>query len=101
MLQSSLNFAVGFFGLPLVGKYQQSITIEAEGVCLGDDSPFLSPLFMPFSDQQYAGAVRDVSKAMQAFLLLTLVYPADAQMQEFQQRAGVISHISNNGHPSI
>jgi hypothetical protein len=32
MLYSALNFAVGFFGLPLEGKYQQSITIEAPGV---------------------------------------------------------------------
>lgn len=32
MLHSALNFAVGFFGLPLEGKYQQSITIEARGV---------------------------------------------------------------------
>ncbi|KAG7086094.1 hypothetical protein E1B28_003609 [Marasmius oreades] len=29
MLHSALNFALGFFGLPLEGKYQQSITIEA------------------------------------------------------------------------
>ncbi|KAL0070525.1 hypothetical protein AAF712_002358 [Marasmius tenuissimus] len=31
MLHSALNFAVGFFGLPLEGQYQQSITIEAPG----------------------------------------------------------------------
>ncbi|KAF9009542.1 histidine phosphatase superfamily [Cyathus striatus] len=31
MLHSALNFAVGFFGLPLENKYQQSITIEAPG----------------------------------------------------------------------
>ncbi|RXW17979.1 hypothetical protein EST38_g7881 [Candolleomyces aberdarensis] len=31
MLNSALNFAVGFFGLPLEGRYQQSITIEAPG----------------------------------------------------------------------
>ncbi|GLB35545.1 putative phosphoglycerate mutase-like protein [Lyophyllum shimeji] len=31
MLQSALNFALGFFGYPLDGKYQQSITIEADG----------------------------------------------------------------------
>ncbi|KZP04082.1 phosphoglycerate mutase-like protein [Athelia psychrophila] len=29
MLHSALNFATGFFGLPLEGKYQQSITVEA------------------------------------------------------------------------
>lgn len=32
MLNSALNFAVGFFGLPIEGQYQQSITIEAPGV---------------------------------------------------------------------
>ncbi|KAG6856725.1 hypothetical protein H0H87_001325 [Tephrocybe sp. NHM501043] len=31
MLHSALNFAIGFFGYPLDGKYQQSITIEAPG----------------------------------------------------------------------
>ncbi|KAF8061714.1 histidine phosphatase superfamily [Lyophyllum atratum] len=31
MLYSALNFAIGFFGYPLDGKYQQSITIEADG----------------------------------------------------------------------
>ncbi|KAF8811998.1 phytase [Phlegmacium glaucopus] len=31
MLASALNFAIGFFGYPLEGKYQQSITIEARG----------------------------------------------------------------------
>lgn len=33
MLHSALNFAVGFFGLPLEGQYQQSILIEDRGVC--------------------------------------------------------------------
>ncbi|KAG6909600.1 hypothetical protein DXG01_016639 [Tephrocybe rancida] len=31
MLHSALNFAIGFFGYPLEGKYQQSITIESSG----------------------------------------------------------------------
>ncbi|KAG6810444.1 hypothetical protein H0H92_011838 [Tricholoma furcatifolium] len=31
MLHSALNFGIGFFGYPLEGKYQQSITIEADG----------------------------------------------------------------------
>ncbi|KAJ8699287.1 hypothetical protein PTI98_002418 [Pleurotus ostreatus] len=31
MLNSAINFALGFFGHPLEGKYQQSITIEADG----------------------------------------------------------------------
>ena len=32
MLASALNFAIGFFGYPFEGQYQQSITIEAKGV---------------------------------------------------------------------
>ena len=32
MLHSALNFAVGFFGLPIEGKYLQSVTIEEKGV---------------------------------------------------------------------
>ena len=32
MLASALNFAIGFFGYPYEGQYQQSITIEADGV---------------------------------------------------------------------
>ncbi|KDQ54057.1 hypothetical protein JAAARDRAFT_38656 [Jaapia argillacea MUCL 33604] len=31
MLSSALNFAIGFFGYPFEGMYQQSITIEADG----------------------------------------------------------------------
>ncbi|RDB19457.1 3-phytase A [Hypsizygus marmoreus] len=31
MLASALNFAIGFFGYPYEGQYQQSITIEADG----------------------------------------------------------------------
>jgi len=34
MLKSALNFAIGFFGYPFEGQYQQSITIEARGVRL-------------------------------------------------------------------
>lgn len=32
MLASALNFAIGFFGYPFDGQYEQSITIEATGV---------------------------------------------------------------------
>jgi hypothetical protein len=33
MLASAMNFAMGFFGYPFEDQYQQSITIEADGVC--------------------------------------------------------------------
>jgi hypothetical protein len=32
MLASALNFAIGFFGYPFEGQYQQLITIEHKGV---------------------------------------------------------------------
>lgn len=32
MLHSAINFAAGFFDLPLENQYQQSILIEANGV---------------------------------------------------------------------
>jgi hypothetical protein len=32
MLNSAMNFAIGFFGYPFEGQYQQSITIESAGV---------------------------------------------------------------------
>jgi hypothetical protein len=32
MLASAQNFAIGFFGYPFEGQYQQSITIEGHGV---------------------------------------------------------------------
>lgn len=32
MLASALNFAIGFFGYPLDGQYEQSITIESSKV---------------------------------------------------------------------
>ena len=34
MLASAMNFAIGFFGYPFEGQYQQSITLEAPHVCL-------------------------------------------------------------------
>ena len=37
MLKSALNFAVGFFGFPIEGKYLQSVTIEEDGVRKSSD----------------------------------------------------------------
>jgi hypothetical protein len=34
MLASAMNFAIGFFGYPFDGMYEQSITVEARGVSL-------------------------------------------------------------------
>ena len=32
MWSSAMHFAIGFFGYPFEGKYEQSITIESHGV---------------------------------------------------------------------
>lgn len=34
MWSSAMHFAIGFFGYPLKGQYEQSITIEHDGVSL-------------------------------------------------------------------
>ena len=34
MVSTAMNFAIGFFGYPFEGQYQQLITIEADGVSL-------------------------------------------------------------------
>jgi hypothetical protein len=38
MLASAMNFAIGFFGWPYEDQYQQSITIEDDGVRFPDPS---------------------------------------------------------------
>jgi hypothetical protein len=43
MLASAMNFAIGFFGYPFEGQYQQSITIEADGVRVLPFLQLLSP----------------------------------------------------------
>ena len=60
MLNSAINFALGFFGHPLEGKYQQSITIEADGA---SDFTVSYPLYLItfYLVQQYFGPVRYVS----------------------------------------
>ncbi|KAG1741993.1 phosphoglycerate mutase-like protein [Suillus lakei] len=44
MLNSAQNFALGFFGYPLEGQYQQQIMIEAKGV------PVSSTILLPLID---------------------------------------------------
>jgi hypothetical protein len=38
MLASAMNFAIGFFGYPFEGQYQQSIMIEAARVHVSSTS---------------------------------------------------------------
>jgi len=50
MLASAMNFALGFFGYPFDGQYQQSITIEADGVRSSTFRPVVKPShFLHFS----------------------------------------------------
>jgi hypothetical protein len=46
MLASAMNFALGFFGWPLQGQYQQSITIESSGV--STQLPYLTSSLIDF-----------------------------------------------------
>lgn len=53
MLNSAINFALGFFGHPLEGKYQQSITIEADGVSEFTVFSFSSPHHISLVQQHF------------------------------------------------
>jgi len=61
MLSSAMNFALGFFGWPLEGQYQQSITIEENGVCYALHL-MLTRLMFPsvLAVQQYPCTLYDV-----------------------------------------
>jgi hypothetical protein len=60
MLASALNFAIGFFGYPFEGQYEQSITIEGVGVrdCLSDLTP--DPSLSTVLVQQHPCALQHV-----------------------------------------
>ncbi|KAK2460651.1 hypothetical protein APHAL10511_007121 [Amanita phalloides] len=55
MLASALNFAIGFFGYPFKGQYQESITIEAKGF-----NNTLSPYMTCPNAKDYKKAMRGV-----------------------------------------
>jgi len=64
MLHSALNFAIGFFGLPIEGQYQQSVTIESHGVSFPrsvTSSQYIH--FCALLVQQYFGSLHNVSCA--------------------------------------
>jgi len=49
MLASAMNFAIGFFGYPFDGQYQQSITVEADGVRSSNVNFVVQPFtFLPY-----------------------------------------------------
>jgi hypothetical protein len=74
MLHSALNFATGFFGIPIEGKYLQSIMIEApEKVRLSWPVSVL-PLKL-LSVQQYTCPIRNVSQR-----ITTLSASADLEL---------------------
>jgi hypothetical protein len=63
MLASALNFAIGFFGYPFQGKYQESITIEATGVRASlRPVPNYGLTFLAIAVQQYTRPIQDVSE---------------------------------------
>ena len=66
MLASAMNFAIGFFGYPFDGQYQQSITIEADGVCLPTASTYFGedPHISFLSVQQHPCPLQDVRSSL-------------------------------------
>lgn len=69
MLASSTNFAFGFFGWPLDGKFLQEVTIESTGVssqCLYDDS-----VLTMFLVQQYTGSIHHLRKFQRGYSWLS------------------------------
>ena len=66
MLASAMNFAIGFFGYPFDGQYQQSIIIEAFGVCLPTVSTYCDANHHAYSlsVQQYPCPLHDVRSSI-------------------------------------
>ncbi|KAJ7862613.1 histidine phosphatase superfamily, partial [Mycena olivaceomarginata] len=65
MLASAMNFAIGFFEYPFEGHYQQSITIEADGVRVPPTSSGIQLLLFLQTVQQHPTADRGRAKVAQ------------------------------------
>jgi hypothetical protein len=84
MLNSALNFAIGFFGYPLENKYQQSITIEADGV--RTHSSFLNMYrIAPFSSTTRLPLMKREHRQPSDPLPLTLAYLQMRQRENGQK----------------
>jgi hypothetical protein len=77
MLNSAQNFALGFFGYPLEGQYQQQIMIEAKGFnntlapyrsCANNDVPHRGYRGQPYADAWKAVYLRDTVPRLQQYL---------------------------------
>ncbi|KAG1849295.1 phosphoglycerate mutase-like protein [Suillus subalutaceus] len=77
MLNSAQNFALGFFGYPLEGQYQQQIMIEAEGFnntlapyrsCANNDVPSGGYRGQPYADAWKAVYLKDTVPRLQQYL---------------------------------
>ncbi|THH30874.1 hypothetical protein EUX98_g3307 [Antrodiella citrinella] len=69
MLSSALNFAIGFFGYPFEGQYQQSITIEADG---------FNNTLAPYKTCPNANSKDRASRSLHYVRQWTAIYLADA-----------------------
>ncbi|KAH8087891.1 phosphoglycerate mutase-like protein [Cristinia sonorae] len=69
MLASALNFAIGFFGYPFEGQYQQSITIEADG---------FNNTLAPYKTCPNANSVKRSSRSLSYVRQWADIYLADA-----------------------
>ncbi|KAG2091004.1 phosphoglycerate mutase-like protein [Suillus discolor] len=77
MLDSAHNFALGFFGYPLEGQYQQEIMIEAKGFnntlapyrsCPNNDIPYIGYRGAPPADAWKAVYLRDTVHRLQRYV---------------------------------
>ncbi|KAG1823266.1 phosphoglycerate mutase-like protein [Suillus variegatus] len=77
MLDSAHNFALGFFGYPLEGQYQQEIMIEAKGInntlapyrsCPNNDIPSIGYRGAPFTDAWNAVYLKDTVPRLQRYV---------------------------------
>ncbi|KAG1782255.1 histidine phosphatase superfamily [Suillus placidus] len=77
MLNSAQNFALGFFGYPLEGQYQQQIMIEAKDFnntlapyrsCANNDIPDRGYRGQPYADAWKAVYLRDTVPHLQQYL---------------------------------
>ena len=75
MLASAMNFAIGLFGYPFDGQYQQSIIIEDFGVCLPTVSTYFDakPHTYSLSVQQYPCPLHDVRSSIYILKISLLI----------------------------
>ena len=94
MLASAMNFAIGFFGYPFEGQYQQSITIEADGVSIGSTLTALAmiwPNCMKFNNTLAPYKTYVIHRCLLAWQLTPLLWFVVVPMPKTRPRAIVVT----------